>query len=53
MQRKNKSIANTGGSVESREGFDHGFGHARVFFPARQELAIAQTACRASKNTLA
>ncbi|MFH0726475.1 MAG: hypothetical protein V2B19_09030 [Pseudomonadota bacterium] len=34
-------------------GLDHGFGHARIFFPERQELAIAQTACRSSKNTLA
>jgi hypothetical protein len=34
-------------------GFDHRFGHARGFFPARQELAVAQTACRSYKNTLA
>jgi hypothetical protein len=34
-------------------GLDHNFGHARVFFPDRQELAVAQTACRSSKNTLA
>ncbi|MFH0727935.1 MAG: hypothetical protein V2B19_16535, partial [Pseudomonadota bacterium] len=32
---------------------DHRTGHARIFFPDRQELAIAQTACRSSKNTLA
>ncbi|MFH0726380.1 MAG: hypothetical protein V2B19_08545, partial [Pseudomonadota bacterium] len=31
----------------------HRTGHARIFFPDRQELAIAQTACRSSKNTLA
>jgi hypothetical protein len=37
--------------VFQNEKFDpgHGFGHAKAFFPARQELAIAQTACRASK----
>ncbi|MFH1162544.1 MAG: hypothetical protein V1852_00585 [Pseudomonadota bacterium] len=34
-------------------GLDHRTGHARIFFPERQELAIAQTACRSSKNTLA
>ncbi|MFH0727564.1 MAG: hypothetical protein V2B19_14640, partial [Pseudomonadota bacterium] len=34
-------------------GLDHRTGHARIFFPDRQELAIAQTACRSSKNTLA
>ncbi|MFH0728240.1 MAG: regulatory protein RecX [Pseudomonadota bacterium] len=35
-------------------GFDHLPDHARAFFFAdRQELAVAQTACRSSKNTLA
>jgi hypothetical protein len=34
-------------------GLDHRIGHARVFFPDRQELAVAQTACSSSKNTLA
>ncbi|MFH0727015.1 MAG: hypothetical protein V2B19_11840, partial [Pseudomonadota bacterium] len=34
-------------------GLDRRTGHARIFFPDRQELAIAQTACRSSKNTLA
>jgi hypothetical protein len=34
-------------------GVDHLLGRARVFFPDRQELAVAQTACRSSKNTLA
>jgi hypothetical protein len=34
-------------------GLDLRTGHARVFFPDRQELAIAQTTCRSSKNTLA
>jgi hypothetical protein len=34
-------------------GLGHRTGHARIFFPDRQELAIAQTACRSSKNTLA
>jgi hypothetical protein len=37
--------------VTSFYGHDHGFGHAGVFFPDRQELAVAQTACRSSKNT--
>ncbi|MFH0729825.1 MAG: hypothetical protein V2B19_26225 [Pseudomonadota bacterium] len=35
------------------QGLDHRTDHARIFFPDRQELAIAQTACRSSKNTLA
>ncbi|MFH0724831.1 MAG: hypothetical protein V2B19_00500 [Pseudomonadota bacterium] len=34
------------------EVLDHRIGRARVFFPDRQELAVAQTACRSSKNTL-
>jgi hypothetical protein len=34
-------------------GLDHRSGQARAFFPARQELAVAQTACRAYKNALA
>jgi hypothetical protein len=38
---------------DEHAGLNYDFGHARAFFPARQELAIAQTACRASKNTLA
>jgi hypothetical protein len=38
---------------QQKAGLDHRIGHARVFFPDRQELAIAQTACRSSKNTLA
>jgi hypothetical protein len=34
-------------------GLDHRSGQARAFFPARQELAVAQTACRSYKNPLA
>jgi hypothetical protein len=34
-------------------GLDHRIGHARAFFPDRQGLAVAQTACRSSKNPLA
>jgi hypothetical protein len=37
---------------DKKRGLDHCFGHAKTFFPARQELAVAQTACRASKNAL-
>jgi hypothetical protein len=36
----------------SKKGLDHRTGHASVFFPDQQELAIAQTTCRSSKNTL-
>jgi hypothetical protein len=35
------------------DGCDYRFAPARAFFPARQELAVAQTACRASQNALA
>ncbi|MFH0726524.1 MAG: hypothetical protein V2B19_09295 [Pseudomonadota bacterium] len=36
-----------------KSGLGHRIGHARVFFPDWQELAVAQTACRSSKKTLA
>jgi hypothetical protein len=38
--------------LSSFSGIEHGFGHARAFLEARQELAVAQTTCRASKNAL-
>jgi hypothetical protein len=42
-----------GGVFIAPIGYGHGYGHARVFFPDRQELAVAQTACRSSKTPLA
>ncbi|MFZ1986056.1 MAG: hypothetical protein WAU91_16685 [Desulfatitalea sp.] len=39
--------------AQAENGLDHRSGQARAFFSARQELAVAQTACRSYKNALA